>query len=101
MDLATEPACEQAHDELVLLDAAHAGEAIADDVRREVDVVGAVDLGRGARERGLDRGLQFGGGGHRGSRISLAILREVMAQEVTYKAQGIAFTDVGAQKVQE
>jgi hypothetical protein len=24
-----------------------------------------------------------------------------MAQEVTYKAQGITFTDIGAQKVQE
>src|SRR4051812_11622060 len=34
-------------------------------------------------------------------RVAVAILREVMAQEVTYKAQGISFTDVGAQKVQE
>jgi len=33
--------------------------------------------------------------------IDVAILPEAMTQEVTYKAQGIAFTDVGALKVQE
>ena len=101
MDLATEPACEQAHDELVLLDPAQAGELIADHARGEMDVVGALDLGDGTGQRGLDRAFEFGGGGHRVARILLAILPEVMAQEVTYKAQGITFTDIGAQKVQE
>ena len=34
-------------------------------------------------------------------RIATAILPEVMSQEVTYRAQGITFTDKGAEKVQE
>src|ERR1700712_2561980 len=89
-------------DQLVLLDAAEAGEGLGPDVRAEVHVVGTLDLGSGAGNAGLDPLAALVRCGH-GLQISHpadpAILPEVMSTEITYTAQGITITDHGAEKV--
>ncbi len=60
MDLAAEAAFEEPHDQLVLGDAAHAAELLADDAGAEVDVIGALDERLGTGYPGLDDLLQLG-----------------------------------------
>lgn len=65
MDGATDLALgEDPVDESMLLDAADSGECIGDDMRREMYVVIALDIGARARDPGLDSRLDLVWGGH-------------------------------------